>query len=401
MRRRRALVYLGPAVTVAAAGASAVLATASHATPAQLHELSRTNDIGTLVTAVAYAAVGTVILLRARGNRVGWLFWLLGPVVALNIMAQEYAVFALFGRAHPLTGGATAAWLQSWTNGVPVTLALSLLFLIFPDGRLLGPRWRFAVWAGASGFVLVAIGSILWWKVTTEAFTGVRNPFGVRSLGDGALVIMGVGWLLSLGAVCAGAASTFRRFRRAAGIEREQVKWLATAGVALAVTFVGNTIYTSLVTDVATTIGGLAVAVAAGVAILRYRLYEIDVIIRRTLIYGALSALLAGCYVAVILALQAAFGPVTQGNELAVACSTLVVAALFRPVRGRVQSAVDRRFYRSKVDAESMLARFGAHVQHEADLDTLTTELDRIVRDALQPSLVAIWLRNDPETATQ
>jgi len=393
MSRRQAFVYLGPAVTLVAIAASAILAASSHATHAELRDLSRVNDIGTLVTAIAFSAVGTLILLRVPGNRVGWLFWLLGPVVALNIAAQEYAVFALFGRPHPLAGAATAAWLQSWTNGVPVTLAVSLLFLIFPDGRLLGPRWRLAAWSGASGFVLVVVGAILWWKITTEAFTGVYNPFGVRSAGDGALVIMGFGWLLSLGAVCAGAVSTFLRFRRAAGVERQQVKWLATVGVALAVTFLVNTIYTTTITDIATTVAGLAVPVAAGLAILRYRLYEIDVIIRRTLIYGAVSTLLASFYIAVVISLQSAFGPLTQGNELAVACSTLVVAALFRPLQRRVQSVVDRRFYRSKVDAEAMLTQFGTRLQHEADLDALLSDVRSVVTEALAPAHVSLWVR--------
>jgi hypothetical protein len=187
--------------------------------------------------------------------------------------------------------------------------------------------------------------------------------------------------------------STFLRFRRAAGVERQQVKWLATVGVALAVTFLVNTIYTTTITDIATTVAGLAVPVAAGLAILRYRLYEIDVIIRRTLIYGAVSTLLASFYIAVVISLQSAFGPLTQGNELAVACSTLVVAALFRPLQRRVQSVVDRRFYRSKVDAEAMLTQFGTRLQHEADLDALLSDVRSVVTEALAPAHVSLWVR--------
>jgi hypothetical protein len=177
--RRPVVVYAGLALTLAAVAASAALMVVSPAGQTELRDISRMNDAGTLLAAVAFAAVGTLILLRTSGNRVGWLFWVMGPVVALNILAGWYAVHALLDGTRSLPGGATAAWLQSWTSGVPVTLALSLLFLIFPDGKLQGRRWRLAVWAASTGFVLVAVGSVLWWKNTTEAFSAFDNPYGV------------------------------------------------------------------------------------------------------------------------------------------------------------------------------------------------------------------------------
>jgi hypothetical protein len=204
---------------------------------------------------------------------------------------------------------------------------------------------------------------------------------------------------LAIASVIGAVATVLARFRRARQDEREQLKWLILAASVLPVGLVAHSIADAVapgadnVIQLIFSFAVVAVPVAIGIAVLKYRLYEIDRIISRTLVYGVLSALLAGAYFGIVLALQASFGSLTHGNELAVACSTLAVAGLFRPVRRRVQTAVDRRFYRSKIDAEATLARFGARLRHEADLDALLGELHVAVRETFQPAQVSLWLR--------
>jgi hypothetical protein len=202
-----------------------------------------------------------------------------------------------------------------------------------------------------------------------------------------------------LGLIVAAVASVVVRFRRSRGDERQQMRWMALAAAFLATGFVVQS--TLDLGDISFSIAISMLPIALGVAMFKYRLYEVDRVINKTLVYGVSTALLAGAYIGLVIASEAVFAPIARGSSVAVALSTLIVAGLFLPVRRRVQRFVDRRFYRRKVDAEAMLARFGARLQREADLESLLAELDHVVRDAMQPAVVAVWLRNDPETATQ
>jgi hypothetical protein len=253
-------------------------------------------------------------------------------------------------------------------------------------------------WTSAAAF-----GALSLFAMTTTPsapFQHVHDPLHVSGKSPLLLVIV-VSIPLAIASVVGAVATVVVRYRRAGADEREQLKWLILAAAALPVGLVTHSIADTFAPGADGTIELIfsfavpAFPIAIGIAVLKYRLYDIDRIISRTLVYGALTALLAGLYAGIVLALQAAFGSVTQGNELAVACSTLAVAALFRPVRRRVQRVVDRRFYRSKVDAEAMLARFGTRLRHEADLDALLVEVRSVVAEALAPAHVSLWLRND------
>jgi len=226
-------------------------------------------------------------------------------------------------------------------------------------------------------------------------FRSIENPYGVA--GGAVEGVEALSALLLVVGLAGSALSLILRFRRATGHQRQQVKWLALAGAVAAVTVpiaaVGSGLWGDAVTNIASMISVLGLPIAAGIAILRHRLYDIDVVINRTLVYGALTATLAGIYLASVLVLQLALSGVTEGSGPAVAASTLAVAGLFRPARARIQAVVDRRFFRRKYDAARTLESFGARLRDEVDLGALNAELGAVVRETLQPAHVSLWLR--------
>jgi hypothetical protein len=271
----------------------------------------------------------------------------------------------------------------------------TFFFLLFPNGRLPSRRWRPVAWL--AGF---ALGGILFGAFAPGSLltSEVENPFGAAgTTGDIVAAVYGLGWTLSLIANLAAAISVVVRFRHARGEERLQIKWVAFAAGLNAFTFVAT--YTVLqevwkdADPVVPILGLVAIPIAAAFAIFKRRLYDIDVVINRTLVYGALTAILAGIYLGSVLLLQLALRPLTEESNLAIAVSTLAVAALFRPARARIQAAVDRRFYRRKYDAARTLERFGTRLRDEVDLDALGSELRRVVTDTMQPASVSLWLR--------
>jgi len=216
------------------------------------------------------------------------------------------------------------------------------------------------------------------------------NPLGLGDpLGTAAEVANGLGFLLLVIGTLTAIASIVVRFRRSRGIERQQLKWVTAAAALLPLSQApsGDIGFAALL------LGALVLAGAVAIAMLRYRLYDIDVVINRTLVYGALTATLAACYLGSVLLLQVVLRPITEESSLAIAVSTLAVAALFRPVRARIQAAVDRRFYRSKYDAGRTLERFGVRLRDQVALDSLSAELRTVVAETMQPAHVSLWLR--------
>ena len=350
-----------------------------------------------VVLVVPFAVVGLILVSRRPEHRVGRLFCSFAATFGVAVLANAYGTAGL--AAQPVApGAAEVAWVYSWIWIVYV-LQLELALLSFPTGRLAGPRWR---WFAGTTFVvgvLLAAGLALRPGMLEDA--GITNPHGVEALApaaDAVGVLTGAFLLTMLVSF----ASPLARLRHTSGDEREQVKWVAAAGVVLAsgVIVPGALVrvgvdpdVVAVLSNVSYVVGVVSVPFAMGVAILRYRLYDIELIIRRTLIYGSLLVLLGLAYLAGIGLLQAVLRPLTGGSEIAVALSTLVSVALFQPVRTRVQGAVDRRFYRSRYDAAHILDAFGARLRDEVDLDSVRADLLDVVRDTVRPIHASVWLR--------
>ncbi|MEO7118020.1 MAG: hypothetical protein ABIZ34_03505, partial [Candidatus Limnocylindrales bacterium] len=342
------------------------------------------------VVLIALAVIGAVVASRQPRNAIGWIFCVIPLSMGLLVLSA-HAYWALTsGDPQPSRPAEVVAWLASWIWIPAMVSTLTLFPLLFPDGRPPSPRWRPVVWLIVIAAVTLFIGTAF----APGQFEDypVVNPFGA---GRAAAIVGWVGFGLLLGAALAAIVSLIVRFRHSHGDERQQLKWVTSAAVVFVVLFVVPTEnFAGDDIGFATLLFGMLI-IAAGVAVamLRYRLYDIDVVINRALVYGALTAMLAGTYLGSVLLLQLALRTFTEGSGLAVAASTLATAALFRPLRARTQAVVDRRFFRRKYDAAQTLERFGARLRDEVDLDTLTTELRAVVAETMQPAHVNLWVR--------
>jgi hypothetical protein len=342
----------------------------------------------------AFGVLGGLIASRHPRNPIGWLFCGIAVTGSLMSLSRGIAELWLDGNGVPTALGETAAWYGDVSWILVILPAATFLLLLFPDGRLPSPRWRAVAWCAGVGIALVFVGDSLG-PGPLDDYPELANPYSV----DGPVldVVVGIAVLSLAVAIIGSPLSLVIRFRRAGRVERLQIKWLALAGGVAAATFVialaGYDVWTSEVADGAIMLSILMLPVAAGMAILRYRLYDIDVVVNRTLVYGALTATLAAAYLCSVLLLQLALSPLTEQSDLAIAGSTLAVAALFRPARARIQHAVDRRFYRRRYDAARTLERFGVRLRDEVDLETLGGELRGVVADTMQPAHVSLWLR--------
>jgi hypothetical protein len=335
------------------------------------------------------------------------MFCLIGLPSVWEFFATEYAFYALVTQPGALPGGVWIAWSRLWT----ATLLWALMFfvlLLFPNGRLPSPRWRPFAWGAAATFVLLGVLFAL--KPGRLVDVRVPNPMGVEWAAGIMKVSESILVFVVLGIMLAAAASVIGRFRRARGAERLQLKWLtyavgfwAISGVVGLFNF--QVLHNRDIEFFASTLGIVATAAistAVGVAILRYRLYEIDLLINRTLVYGLLTAMLAAVYFGGIATTQTILRVLTGQQELpqlAVVVSTLLITALFNPLRRRIQSFIDRRFYRKKYDARKTLEAFSAKLRDETDLAALNDELVGVVRETMQPAHATLWLR--PETASK
>jgi hypothetical protein len=355
-----------------------------------------------LVTVVfgTFSAVGALIGSHSPRNAIGWLFLGIGLAVGLSLALIAYVQTSLPARDW-------AEWASDWT-GVTVFSQITFVLLLFPDGKRLSRRWRPVAWLTLLvGFSQIA-GAFTPHEPPEYSFA---NPVGVEAVRGSILQDGNLGWILLPVAIAAAAASFVVRFRASAGHLRQQLKWFALANSLVAIGFLMQNVlwlstWLELGDSVETTLRAaavlipvgcfIAVPVASGIAILRYRLYDIDIIINRALVYGSLTAVLALVYVGGSVGIGSLFRELSgqQENDIVVAASTLLVAALFRPVRARIQARVDKRFYRSRYDAQRTVEAFSTSLQDEVDLDALAGELVAVVKNTMQPTQISVWLRH-------
>jgi hypothetical protein len=350
----------------------------------------------TVLAAVSAATAGLVVAARRPAHPVGWLLLGFGLLpLALTSAAEGYARYGFLARPGALPATTYVAALASVTF-IPALGCVGFILLLTPTGSLPSPRWRWWAWVAAA----VPAAFMVSWLLGVprldpdSPLQAIQNPFAVRALAGRLQVVYGTASPLTALTLVVAAGSLVLRFRRARGVERQQLRWLtpaaALAPVAVAATAAG--ILTGHL-DLAGWAAGLYLALlplAIGAAIVRYRLYDLDRIISRTLAYGLLTLLLGGTYAGVVLGLGQLLG---RGSSLVVAGATLAVAAAFQPARRRVQRAVDRRFNRRGYDAARTIAVFSARLRQQVDLDTLTAELLAVVDQAMQPTQAALWLR--------
>ncbi|MDP9069071.1 MAG: hypothetical protein M3N53_12105 [Actinomycetota bacterium] len=346
------------------------------------------------------AVVGALVLANRPENSVGPLMLAGAGGVALGLLAEAYASF-VYEQGHPgLPLGMLAAWSTLWVT-IPGFALFVHLFLRFPTGRLPSPWWRWVSRLISAGIVTSCSGYALR-PGPIDGVPRLSNPLGglipgsvassIISAGDAALTFGGLLAIVSL----------FVRFRRAATLERQQMKWFVLAVAAFPVLFLGSQLiqhvdqseeeYAGFFVIVAAL---LFVPVTMGIGILRHRLYDIDVVVNRALVYGSLTSIVAGFYLGTVVLFQRVLQPITRESDLAVAGSTLAAAAVFRPLRARVQTFIDRRFYRRKYDAAETLGRFSARLRDQVDLESLTQELVGVVGTTMQPAHASIWLRQE------
>ena len=360
----------------------------------------REGDAAVAVLVVSFSVVGALIVSHRPENTIGWVFCTAALCQGLSEFGLEYATYALITRSGLLPLAAEMSWLAEWIWAPGLGLILVFLPILFPDGRPPSRRWRPVAWLGGLSIILIWVPiSILIWpeRGTTllrDGETGEERPGWLLALAEAGFPLMLLAGLLAV-------ISLFVRFHRARGSERQQIKWFASAA---ALTFAWIFVFEQLVSAEGGVLEAIAavsslvlvpsIPIATGIAIFRYRLYDIDRIVNRALVYGFLTATLAAVYLGGVVVLQHLFRVLTgQESQLAVVAYTLAIAALFVPLRRRVQGFVDRRFYRRKYDAAKTLEAFSAKLRDETDLDRLGDEMVSVVRETMQPEHVSLWLR--------
>ena len=351
---------------------------------------------------VLYGTLGALIASRHGRNVIGWIFCFVAVSLAIISFASGYADYALYARDDSLPGAVLVAWVVGWLFIPAVYVSMCYLFFLFPDGSAASPRWRPVIWA------VTAVAAVATLAPALEpgrlfAFPTVENPFGLpEPFGRIVIVANDITDLAAMPVFLVSLASMVSRLRGARGRERLQLKWITYAAsltaTSFAAAFAADLLTDSRVASDALfllgVVGFASIPVAAGVAILRHKLYDIDRIINRTLVYAALTGVLVAVYVGGVVVLQTLFRSLAGGEStLAIVASTLAIAALFGPLRRRVQGFIDRRFYRKKYDARKTLEAFSARLRDETDLEALGADLVGVAEETVQPAHVRLWVR--------
>ncbi len=356
-----------------------------------------------IAIAVACIAIGAVVVVRVPGNAIGWLFLASATLSAVEAACDQYATLALIAEPGAHAGGEVAAWVAGWIWIPAIALVAVFLPLTFPTGRLLSLRWRPIAWLDVAIVAVATLGAAaLPGPLDNAAY--LSNPFaidiGIRP------ELRWLAYIPLIVAIFVGTSALVLRFRRATGESRQQLKWLAFSVAVCGLVFwliplgqlgalpPGG----AKLTQIVVTAGLLGIPVSAGIAVLRYRLWDIDRIVSRTISYLIVSAVLAALFAVTVVGLQQLLSPVTGQSTVAVAAATLVAITLFQPLRRRVQTAVDRRFNRAHVDAQRVLDGFAAGLRDDAALDALNEHLVAVVARSMQPRSVAVWTRQGGAT---
>ncbi|MGH2788515.1 MAG: hypothetical protein ACRDJV_11495 [Actinomycetota bacterium] len=396
---RRGLPGRGPAIIAWTACAVALGALIGGAV---LEEINRHTGIsegaaehfGLLVGFGALPAMGALVASRHPRNPIGWMFLAVGVGIGILLLSAEYAHWALVERSGYHPGATLAAWFEQWLWAPSIGLIPTLILLLFPNGRPPSPRWRWLVWASAVTIGVVAVGGMIEARLEGHGYS-IDNPIGIPGVGDVEATFAPVfNVFLALVPLCA--TSLVVRFRRARGDERQQLKLLTFSACLMVVgiilgDFLGvpGTLAVSL----------LLVSASVAVSMLKYRLYEIDRVINKTMVYGALTGLLVAGYAGGVLLLQTVL-PLPNDSPAAVAASTLAMAALFRPLRNRIQTLVDRRFHRATYNAVRIIEVFAGNLRRQTDLDNLTQGLVAVVHRTVKPQHVSVWLMEAKEKSS-
>lgn len=356
---------------------------------------------------LAFPVVGSLIVSQRPSNTVGWLFCAIGLGTATTAFSAGYVQHALAAHADAqfATGLVDVIGNVVW----PLNLGLgTLLLLLFPNGKPPSPRWHIVLWPAVTAMAAEAVSSGLR-PGPLEQNGLVMNPLGIAGAGRLMEALQSLGQSLLVPLVLAAIASLIVRYRRAAGVQRQQIKWFVYGAALMALTIAASIILAAMLTlsgqdpsnsvisTVGFSLGFVMLPVGAGIGVLRYRLYDIDFLINRTLVYGIVTVLLAAVYWGCVIASQSVLRGVTgQRSSVTIVASTFAIAGLFQPLRFRVQSAVDRRFYRAKYNTVRTLEHFAATLRNEVDLADLSEPLVAVVEETMQPAQVSLWLR-EPE----
>ena len=361
------------------------------------------NVLSGAVPGLVFGATGALVASRLPRNPIGWIFCVFALLFEFSVFSDAYVAYGSQASGF-LPGRAWVGWTSQWSTNAFAPALIILCFLLFPTGSLPSVRWRLLVWV-VVGVAAVHAASVALAPGTLVDFP-IENPVGIESAGalgalaEASILVLGIPLMLL------SVVALFVRLRRSSGAERQQLKWFAYAAALLVSNLVVSSVLFVLfegtiegeVSELVffvifgATLSGIPVAI--GVAILKYRLYDIDALINRTLVYGSLTATLTLVYFGGVTLLQGVLQTLTgQGSTLAVVASTLVTAALFNPLRRRVQGFVDRRFYRRKYDAAKTLATFNTRLREETDLNTLTDDVMSVMRETMQPEHISLWLR--------